>query len=718
MKVINDPSMPGAGSERRVLLYPLDREDPFPGTMEEIKISIVNDRATGLKRERDEISAVTPSAKRSCRAGFSCSTPSSASTRTWSSQNPGFAAWQPLGEGDELDDSLLDLSSDESNSPLGLTQDEMDTCLLDDDDDSCYAAEPSIMYNEMPTSVVTFTPSESENEGKNSRASLCETLEIADISAEEPECEGDISSYAAMPPSPSHSAIDPAEGFESNQTSVCNVKSPHELLAAKSVMDSDLLTPLLDIKEAPTSQLPKSCSPQPLQPSISLYRIDDAENRIEDPGFVFDCDIDNILTISPGVAFSSEEDSGVQMAANTTKGTSSVISDSAMSPSPSYSAIDPAEVIEPNQSSVCNVKSPHELLAAKSVMDSDLLTPLSDVKEAPASQLPKSCSSQPLQPSISSYWIDDAENWSEDPGFVFDCDIDNLLTISPGVVFSSEEDSGVQMADNTSKGTSSLISDSAIPPADLESDQVLTVHAASSNTSDATRNHPPPLNTDSLPKVYHHHPPAKPEPINESLPSTTSPIVTAEPKLTTESPGTEQNVESEKPSKVEESNGVQNDEPTSKPTDPTPSANGSQSKIVASSACKTHSSSDPQKKKPVIAVTALRGPSFRSHLSEVEKNNYCNLVLIHISGQGESNLEGPSRELGSLLHQTSLKNPNWKNPSFFTKRNHPRFGKKPSKFCSLNQWVKKNGGAYERFKNFPATFQRSPVPDALPVRPS
>ncbi|XP_040280523.1 S100P-binding protein-like [Bufo bufo] len=587
MKVINDPSMPGAGSERRVLLYPSDREDPFPGTMEEIKISIVNDRTTGLKRERDEISAVTPSAKRSCRAGFSCSTPSSASTRKWSSQNPGFAAWHPLGEGDELlDDSLLDLSSDESNSPLGLTQDEMDTCLLDDNDDSCYAAEPSIMYNEMPTFVVTFTPSESKNEGKNSGASLCETLEIADISAEELECEGDISSYAAMPPSPSHSAIDPAGGIESNQSSVCNVKSPHELLAAKSVMGSHLPTPLSDRKEAPASQLPKSCSSQPLQPSISLYRIDDAENRSEDPGFVFDCDIDNILTISPGVAFSSEEDSGVQMAANTTK------------------------------------------------------------------------------------------------------------------------------------GTSSLISDSAIPPADLESDQVLTVHAASSNTSDATQNHPPPLNTDSLPKVHHHHPPAKPEPINESLPSTTSPIVTAEPKLTTESPGTEQNVESEKPSKVEESNGVQNDESTSKPTDPTPSATGSQSKIVASSACKMNSSSDPQKKKPVIAVTALRGPSFRSQLSDVEKNNYCNLVLIHISGQGECNLEDPSRELGSLLHQTSLKNPNWKNPSFFTKRNHPRFGKKPSKFCSLNQWVKKNGGAYERFKNFPATFQRSPVPDALPVRPS
>ncbi|XP_075709227.1 S100P-binding protein isoform X3 [Rhinoderma darwinii] len=403
MKVINDPTVPGACSERQVLFYPIDWEDPLPATMEEIKIRIVNDRATGSKRERDEVTAVTPCSKRSRHAVFSCSTPLSASARAWSSQSkhakehPDFPAWHALQQNpeqdDEWDDSLLEPSDNEDDSPLFLTLDEIETLLDDDDeDDSCYAAEPSQNNNEMPTCVVTFAPSVSENEG--------------------------------------------------------------------------------------------------------------------------------------------------------------------------------------------------------------------------------------------------------------------------------------------------------------------------------------------LAKVHHH--PAGPESPKESLPFTTSSTVTTEPQLSTDPSGTKQTAESKKPSEAEEKKVMQNVESTSMQTDPSPSAaprtNSKQSKNVTTSGCKAQGSSAPGKEKPRIAIAALPRPTFRSFLSDFEletnKQVYCNQVLMHVNGQGECNLENPHYELASLLNQTSRENQNWQHPSDFTKRNHPRFGKKPSKRCTLHQWATKNGGSNERFKNFPAIFQRSPIPDVLPYSSS
>ncbi|XP_073521758.1 S100P-binding protein [Phyllobates terribilis] len=608
MNVVSDPSMPGVCSERQVLLYSTDWGDPFPGTMEEITISIVNDRATGFKRERDEATELTPCAKRSRHDAFSCSTPSSASGRTSATQHLCFSALHSQSENTEEyeeDDSLLEPSGDEDDEDdfdcSTLTSDQVDI-MLQEDDELCCAAEPPENCNKGTTFVDPFRPLDSQ--GANGGASLYITLDVLEVSdtlTEEPDSEGDISNYAAMPPSPCKSVLDQVEVSEPIQSSVCNVKSPVELPTAKTVMDSDLSTPLLDIKGVSSSQAPNSFSPKHLlQTSISLSRVDAALNRSEVLDFAFDRDIDNVLTISLGSPFSSDEDNGVELAAITTK------------------------------------------------------------------------------------------------------------------------------------GKSSEISDSTLPPQDSEFLQVLTANTACNSVSDAAQHYSPlSLNSADLSKDPHYPYTAEPEP--SKVPSTTSPVVSVETKLSIASLGTGKTVAFEKPKEVEENKAVHNDhksatspkDPATSPKDPTPStaptANGIQTKIVAPS-CKVQVSTDPKKEKPRIAISPFHRPTDRAFLSDLhlanEKNIYCNNVLMHIARPRESISEDPSIELASLLNQISRENPNWQHPSNLSKRNHPRFEKKPSKLFTLNQWATENGGSYERFKDFPNTFQRSPIPSVLPFSSS
>ncbi|KAM4046505.1 S100P-binding protein isoform 2-T4 [Anomaloglossus baeobatrachus] len=330
MKVVNDSSMPGIYSERQVLC-PTAREELLPETMEEIKIRIINDRATGSKRERDEVTLLTPCAKRSRPDAFTCSTPSSSSARTLATQHPLFPALDSENSGgEELDDSLLDPLEDEDDSELCLTSEQEDT-LLRDDNDPCYADEPPEKYNEM-TRVVTFRPS--ENEGENDGASLYKTLDVWDVSntlTREPESEGDLNNYAAMPPSPCQSALDRVEVIEPIQSSVCNVKSPKELPTSKTVLD--LSTPLLGMKEVSSSETHNSFSPKRLpQTSISLLGVTSALTCREDLYFAFDEDIDNLLPLSPVVPSSSNKGNGVGLAAISNNGKSSGISDSTLRP--------------------------------------------------------------------------------------------------------------------------------------------------------------------------------------------------------------------------------------------------------------------------------------------------------------------------------------------------------------------------------------------------
>ncbi|XP_069827471.1 S100P-binding protein [Dendropsophus ebraccatus] len=189
------------------------------------------------------------------------------------------------------------------------------------------------------------------------------------------------------------------------------------------------------------------------------------------------------------------------------------------------------------------------------------------------------------------------------------------------------------------------------------------------------------------------------------------------------SQGEDAEQENQKPPEAEETKGMQNAaKATSRPAEPStsaaaPRANGNQPKIVASLTCKTEGSSGPGKK-PQIAVAAVPRQLFRAFIPdpELETNKaiYMDQVLMHIDSQGECNLEDPRYELATLFNQTSRENRNWQHPSDYTKRNHPRFGTIPLQSCSLNLWVKKNGGPKQRFMNIPSSFQRSPIPEVLP----
>ncbi|XP_069613159.1 S100P-binding protein isoform X1 [Ranitomeya imitator] len=587
MNVVRNPSVLGVCSERQVLLYPTDWEDPFPGTMEEIKISIVNDRATGSKRERDEAAELTPCAKRSRHDAFSCSTPSSSFGSSSATQHLHFSSFHSQSENtvehEEEEDSLLYGSDDEDDFDdiANLTSDQEDI-ILQDIIDPYHAAEPPETCNEVTTCVDPFRPSESQ--GENSAASLYKTLDVSDTLTE--ESEGD--NYAAMPPSPCQSALDREEVSESIQSSVCNVKSPNELPTAETVVDSDLSTPLLGIKGVSSSQAPNSFSPKHLLQT--LPRVEAALNRSEVLDFPFDCDIDNVLTISLGSPFSSDEDNGGELAAITTK------------------------------------------------------------------------------------------------------------------------------------GKSSEISVSKLPPQGSEFNQVSTANAACNSISVAAQHYSPlSLDTANLSKDPHYPHTAEPKP--SKVPSATSTVVSVETKLSIASLGTGKTVEFEKPSEVKENKAVHNDpQSTTSLKDPTPSAaptaNGIQSKIVAPPCGKVQSSTDPKKEKPRIAIAPLCRPSFRDSISdfqlENDKNIYCHRVLMHITSPRQSKSEDPSIELASLLKQISQEHKNWQHPSDLSKRNHPRFGNKPSKRFTLNQWVIESGGSDQRFKDFPNTFQRSSIPSVLP----
>ncbi|XP_068124951.1 uncharacterized protein [Hyperolius riggenbachi] len=145
-------------SDRQVMLYTGTVEETFPGNMEDIKISIVNEQACDLKRKRS--TAATPSSKRLRSAVFKCSTPSSASWDTSKSETGNYvsAAIPPIVEQNpdlvnEWDDSLLEPSDNEDDSPLTMSAAEMETLL---EDDSCYAAEASGSDYESPSRFITL----------------------------------------------------------------------------------------------------------------------------------------------------------------------------------------------------------------------------------------------------------------------------------------------------------------------------------------------------------------------------------------------------------------------------------------------------------------------------------------------------------------------------------------------------------------------------------
>ncbi|XP_063810210.1 S100P-binding protein [Pseudophryne corroboree] len=210
MRAVNESdhqSVQRTGADRQVLLYSSDCKDLLPGTMEEMKIRFVNDRATGFKRERDEVTSGTPESKRLRIGAFSCSTPQSACTTLaeFTKQGQVDNACHSQGQNpescDEWDDSLLEPTDDDGNSPLYLTIDEIESLLVDDSAD-----EPSGWDDENDTCVAPLISFAAKDDGEKESASLCRELDLSGTLTENLENDDD-QNYAAVAPSPCNSVI-------------------------------------------------------------------------------------------------------------------------------------------------------------------------------------------------------------------------------------------------------------------------------------------------------------------------------------------------------------------------------------------------------------------------------------------------------------------------------------------------------------------------------
>ncbi|KAM5180126.1 S100P-binding protein isoform 1-T3 [Mantella aurantiaca] len=581
MKVTNessDFSPDAANSERHVMLYPAAWEDLSPETMEDIKISIVNDRATGLKRQREESTAVSPCSKKLCSVVFNCSTPNSTSFPSWSSSSTSRAKgvkWSPVSTSshtpeqnsefsDEWDDSLLEPSDNEDDSPLYLTIDEIESLL---EDDASFAAGPSGFDICNATCIVT---SKSEDEEEK----LCtepSPLDVSNTLTEATLWEEDLNNDATIAVSPSHSITHPVEHHVSKQKNsiVGTVQSD----SVQEINGMSTAVPVLDKTEAFT-QLASDCSANLPLPSPQWEWNDD-------PDLSFDGDIDNLLAISPGGTTSSEEEPAAEPSIQCTEQIRSAVSDSA-----------------------------------------------------------------------STFELPDSVPVNEN--------------------------------------TNSAGSDTA--------DVVQQLFPSTLSESDALEVHCPPSTVPELPR--------------DSEPTSTSAVIISETQVNTDAA-----------EDVNPSTSTEND---------APSTAGLSEQSVNSGAAQTSSSQQtitapltnppaaPQERS-CVAVTPLPRPAHRSFNFcsfdlESDKNNYCDQVLMHIEGpEGANNLD-PFHELASFLNKISRENQNWQHPSNFSRRNHPRCGKKPSACYTLNEWVEKNGGAVQRFTNIPSPFQRSPLPEALPFQ--
>ncbi|XP_018422037.1 PREDICTED: S100P-binding protein-like [Nanorana parkeri] len=582
IKVTNESSDSStAYSERQVMLYPAAMDNPIAETMEDIKISIVNDRATNQKRQQEQNTAETPCSKRFC-GDFSCSTPHSKSTPStskskgvnWSHVNSPSHA---LEQNQEWDDSLLEPSDNEDDTPLYLTVDEIDSLL---EDDSPFAAEPFGLDDCSSTGIVT---PESEDEKEKLCTSPYSQLDGSVTLTEETLCVEDLNNYATMAPSPSHSIIHSVEVQVPKQKSniVGNVKSSDSVQETNGMSTSGV--PILDKTEALIHELASDCS---------LYTVDVLVEWNDDPELSFDGDIDDLLAISPKGSTSSEEETDAEPSRPFTEQIGSAVSDSLNT----FKHSNSVPVNQTAHSAVSDTADVHQQLSPSTSDALEVHCPPSTVSEPPKD------SGSPSMPTVVIFETQSNTDAAED--------------VKPSTSTKSDAQSTAGLSDQS-------------------------VNSSATQTSSSQQ--------------------------------------------TVQAP-------------VSKSAAAQERARAAVTPQPTPEVT-------------------PQ---PTPEVTPLPRPAHRLFLSpqlECGKNLYLDQVLMHIqASEGANTSEVPLHELAFLLNQTSTQNQNWQHPSDFSRRNHPRRGKKPSKRCTLNEWVEKSGGTVQRFMNIPSSFQRNPLPEGLPFQ--
>ncbi|XP_053563249.1 S100P-binding protein isoform X1 [Bombina bombina] len=260
-------------------------------TMEDIRISIVNDRVPGTKRARDQTEAQSPCPKR-CRNVFICSTPCSASYSQAEGNLKNCLLLSPTSAEltDELDDSLLEPSGEEGDSPLHLTQEQIDELL---EDDGCYAAESSTL------------DSTAEVQGN-----------LVSQHIQSPGLQTTVSNAIAL--SPLYSSISAEELDDTlgeSDTSICTLRA---LSVCKSEQDSTLncgsgetsTTCWIPAVSGSRTDLspPSHNTPDIHITSTKCSDLENVDKWSEGSDLPFDCDIDDILLLSPKIT-DSEEDS-------------------------------------------------------------------------------------------------------------------------------------------------------------------------------------------------------------------------------------------------------------------------------------------------------------------------------------------------------------------------------------------------------------------------
>ncbi|KAM4699440.1 S100P-binding protein isoform 1-T2 [Discoglossus pictus] len=528
-------------ADRQVLLLKKNSRVSQVDTTEDIRVSIMNDRATATKRDREDPAETSPCSKRLCSIVINCSTPHSASRFVHSAstlqdggtmQNHGMS---PTSSRlfDDFDDSLLEPSDNEIDSPLHMTLEEVEELLQDDDDDACYAAEP-------PTWDDDSDLCKSEDIFIQHTPSPCKQLKDSSILNEQDKSDLETTIYAAMTPSPSYSPVFTVE--------------------------------------------------------LDAISIDNSCNRT--------------LRAQPPCKKESTFDGG-----------------------PSLSPI-PLPTVA----------------SSKTELD----TLCQGTKEA-----------QPLE-SPELMELVTLDQCSEDSEKTFDSDIDQHLLPSDGDILIEEE--------GTAEAPSTLVT---------VSEDSLHQTVSCPKISTAPQNNLPVLRDGQ-----------------EMEPSKLVAVTDTEGD---KGEGTSITHQDHPTSKA----------PTSKPNELLPT------QVVAPVKFGKNVLSAPSQGKKLETVNPLQRPASRLLISsydlEVSRNNYRNRVMMHLEGPSTS--EDPHYELASLLNQISRDNPKWQHPSDFTRRNHPRCGRKLPTRCSLGQWVQHNGGFQQRFKGLPATFQRSPIPEVPPSVP-
>ncbi|MEE6484075.1 hypothetical protein FKM82_013747 [Ascaphus truei] len=335
---------PRLDADRQVVLWGRKGEDPLLGTMEDIKISIVNDKVTGTKRDLEEPAAMSPCGKRFRSAVFCCSTPSSAPLRShsphsldinrpeWALQSYSTTLSQAQCAAspdicDEIDDTLLELTYDEVDSPCQLTEEQIEELL---EDDSCYAAEPPGWDTDDKFSMAPLEPVSADLQ-----TPLLPCRLLAGFDAPPVESEFDLETsdsrsniYATMAPLPCSSSIlaldevplETGSGLCTVKTlSLCGSQLNGNALDGRSGVSlapfSLQAVPGLGVEISPAPYSSCVCSAESPSPASSQRlgdRLDDVERWSEGSDLPFDCDIDELLMLNPGDIESQEEDENLR----------------------------------------------------------------------------------------------------------------------------------------------------------------------------------------------------------------------------------------------------------------------------------------------------------------------------------------------------------------------------------------------------------------------